>query len=412
MSSKTSTNRKPVVRCESMNIDQFSISEVDTKNDRSKQQYIYYPRYDYRGSINKTSLVFQTGVIQMVQGGLPRKGDKDKGDTYYTEDSARDFIKVPLDPAQPACVSLRKMLESMDQYVIDHKEEILLQILESVLSTPKNPITMKKLKELKEKKPKEFEKILDTFEYQYLIRKPQDVSGVLVGGDSDNEDDGDNKQSSNGSNFVKMECAKMKLSVDWNTKEITTGVFVRKNDTDKPMKVPITTATELNEYVNYKCEARYMVMANKLYVLKNPMNGIRKFGITLKIMQIETKPGAKSGSLKDTFDDFAFDEGGDNDEVEVTPSTTLPTPKVVDAKKATQELENDNSDDDDDDDSESDGEPVVQQPVKQSSPPVQAAKKQEDSSDDDEDSPDDEEESEEDTPPPPPKKESSKKKNK
>jgi hypothetical protein len=406
MSSKSLSNRKPVVRCENMNIEQFSISEVDTKNDRSKQQYIYYPRYDYRGNINKASFVFQTDVIQMVQGGLPRKGDKEKGDTYYTEDSARDFIKVPLDPAQPSCVSLRKMLESMDQYVLDNKEEILWPILEQVYSTPKNQISLKKLKELKEKKPKEYkENILDKFEYQYLIRKSQDPNNVLVGGDSDNEDDDGNNKQQNANSMSKMDCAKMKLSIDWNTKEITTGVFVRSNDSNKPVKVPVKTATELSEYVNYKCEARFMVMANKLYVLKNPMDkGIRKFGITLKIMQIETKPGAKSGSLKDTFDDFAFDENDDETEVTLPPAS-----KPVDSKKVAKELEKDNSEDDSEDD-ESDSEDV--KPVVKPAQQVEA-KQQEDSSDDEEDSSDDEEEeSEEDTPPPPPKKDGLKKKHK
>lgn len=88
---------------------------------------------------------------------------------------------------------------------------------------------------------------------------------------------------------------KAKLSFDWKSKRLATKIFQK---TDEYLQIPedeIQTVENICKYVGYKSSVRLILTFSKIYVENQAKEhgGLKKYGFTLKIDQIETTPGEK-----------------------------------------------------------------------------------------------------------------------
>lgn len=282
-----------VIRCSDVNMANFSLSEIDTKNDRSKTQFICYPRYSTKGN-DSSNFSIQTDVIQMTDYGIPRLDDQ-----YCPTDEKRDFFKIPLDPNQPACMKLREVCIGLDEYAENNKESILKEFLKKAVGQ------------------KAREKLMEEFKYVPIVRTPQATDELLL------DDSSQKKDKSQKPEFIKV---KLNTEFGVDKQKIKTLVFAWTGESDIDLKKAkgnivekkVTNATELLEYFNYKCHAVFIIMANKLYISKAKKDGFRTFGFTLKCMQLITKPNTSTSSGA-TFQQFAFLGGAGDEEDEESP---------------------------------------------------------------------------------------------
>jgi len=278
----------PPVYCPNFSVDNFSYTEMEIDNERNKAQMIAYPRYNHPGK-GENSFIFQTDWIQLTQYGLPRKG-VNPGD-FYMDDKERTFLKIPLDPNQESCVQLENMLQEID----DHNEANKAEIFKSFAASKKTTGA----------------KAAKLFTYQSIVRSPQvdDDFGNLGG-------DGEKKE--------KFKYCKMQFTTSYPDRNITSGVFIRKEGADVPKnervtEVNVSTASDLEaEGLGWGAKVRMIVMVNKLWAAKskNAQTKTRGFGVTMKILQLEVVPREKSGSIREQFSRYAFIDEEDEEEVE------------------------------------------------------------------------------------------------
>ena len=305
---------------DSFDIKNFKVDELQTNNERSKSQMIAYLRY------GDGNVVFQTPEFELSQYGIPPLGE------YAKTDEQRTTLKLPLDQ-QEGCMSLEQMFMQIDKQLTKEEKKIF--------------------KEIQTQKPKW------KFIYKPIVRTPQEQDEIL---------DPKAKQTDK-PKIEKCNFWKAKLDINYDTKEIQTVVFVRnKNDpTEKSKRVHVKTVTDLTEYVSWGSKVRMIVMANKLWADKTAKNQAdpnqRIYGISFKILSIETTPSEKTGSYKDALKNYAFIDVGDEEKHD------------EDDKEADKVKEdNDEKEEDDDDEEEEDEEEEEEESDEDPEPPKSSKK--------------------------------------
>lgn len=388
---KGSSKRSPPkpVSLGEFKIKNHSVQDFDFENELSKYQYIAYPRYQRTKDGNPDQMILMTDMIKFTQHGLPKKPDEDEEDNS-------DYMRIPFDTNQPECMALQQVMESVDKYALENKEELLTSVWDNVYKKNYEKIYKKKHKkdpgssELKKK----FKSWLDSVEYQPVVRHPR-VS------DDDDEDD------------VRYGNMKVKFDRDYNKdgRPFSTLFFVKKDDADKstPLakqyeKVNPRNMTELRKYFGYQSESKLILMVNKFYLSKGAGLGTKDpnakhtYGYTVKVSQMAMEPRASMGSenlASRVKNQFSFGDGGDDgddgdgsaeDELVVEVASD-DEEEVVETKKAKVA-----SDDDDEDLGDEDEEVVETKKTKSS----KKAKVEEASDDEDEDLGDEDEDEEDD----------------
>ena len=318
------------------NIEHFSLTELQS-NERSKAQLIAYPRYKEGMS------VFQTPEFVLSQYGIVPIGD------YAKTDAERTTLKIPLDPEQKECMDLQNnVFEPIDT----HMEE---------------PETTKELF-----KAPNLEKVRKTFKYKSIVREPQESDAIE-----------DPKEKSDKPKRPKCKFWKARLDTDFDTGRIITSVFVKdpSNPTAKPTLQKVDTVTDLEKYMPWGSTVRFIVMMNKLWAEKNPKGDVktRQYGLSFKILSIETTPREGGGSLRDVVQQYAF---RDNDDDETETVETKPADDQTeegDDDNGQEGKDDENGDDNDggdddgsDDNGDEDETPAPEPPKKQA--PKQPAK--------------------------------------
>lgn len=274
----------PPVLCDTFDVKNYGYTEMDmdpkNEDNKKRSQFMCYPRYETKKH-GENNFVFQTGWIKITQYGLPGIHEK-----YYPTDESRNFVKVPMDPEQPNCVSLRNMLSKVDEFTEQNKKKIL-------------------------------GKYAKLYTYQPIVRKPTDPNDDFDQIEDSESDEGKEDKPTN-EQKVKFEYCKMKLDVNWQTKDIQTVVYVREGGkTSEHKHVPVSTASDLDQYLTWGSEVRMIVMMNKLWAAKaKDKSGTRSFGVGMKVMQMEVVPRATSGSVREAFSRYAFIDNGDSSEEE------------------------------------------------------------------------------------------------
>ena len=342
MPSNQSEGKRSIISCKKFDPSKVTITELDTENERSASQSIAYVHYQYKPNTRSENLIFQTGDIKLTDYGIPDIGD------YAKEDKERQYVKVPIDLSQPACVELQSMLEKLDDYVRSKQNDI-------------------------------FGKSAKLYKYVPLVREATKLEGIEL------EEKKNAYFKKTGKQYVEKShpaYCKVKFDVDYNTKQLETAVYDSTSENEPPKEIDVTTITELTHHVRWQSKIKMIVMVNKFWAQKTSQKKgePREFGLGLKCLVLHVKERAQSsaGSVKDQVRSGQIDfveESDDDDEEEVEESTQ--PQKVVQRTVAN---------DDDDDDEDDDDDVVVTQPVQQSN-----------NEDEDEDDSDD-------SPPPPPSK--------
>ena len=250
MSSQSETKKSSIVKCSNFNIDKFVLTEFMHNNTRSAGQSVAFPRYD------DAFFLCITNPIQMTYYGITPLGP------YVQNDKDRSYIKVGYDDQQESCIELFDMLKSIDEK---------FSKLET-LPTLENG---------------------EVWEYVSLVRDPIDQrSGPASLAKYDNL--------KNDSNKILPKYCKFKLETDFEHGNLSTKIFVK----GQPKKVE--TVTELTEDLKWLCTAKYAINFNKLWVASKSVNGVRKYGLTVKAMQIDITDQVKKRKLNDEFENYVF----------------------------------------------------------------------------------------------------------
>jgi len=287
MSKNTSTQQSkkpacpPTIKCEDFKIVNYSYTELDTSEDKKKKQtqFLAWPRYKHKSGDNK--LIIETGEIKITQYGFPTLGD------YYKTNDLRNFVKLGFDPEQPACNELKALMSQIDEHAIANKDNIL----------------------------KKYAKL---YKYQSIVRPPGEADELsLITDDDDNTKKKDKKP--------KFDFCKLKLDIDYETKNISTGIFVKKTPKSKAELKDVRDASDLDKYLTFGSTVRFILTANKLWAAKNKNeNGDRKYGVSFKILQMEIQPREQYASTKELFSKYnLFTQGSEEegeDENENSPS--------------------------------------------------------------------------------------------
>ena len=81
------------------------------ENTRSKGQKIAYPRYDHQSNGSDSPLFIQFPWVNLNSYGIPRIGE------YYSDDSQRAFVKIPLDQSIPEIKQFSELLQAIDEKI-------------------------------------------------------------------------------------------------------------------------------------------------------------------------------------------------------------------------------------------------------------------------------------------------------
>jgi hypothetical protein len=303
---KTSSSEKKTktkVKLDEFDVTKVKFEEIDMKM-KGQKQGIGYVRYVYPHG--KNNFVLQVDAINMTQYGIPKK--------EWVEGKRTNFT-IPFDPEQEGCNSLENMLTQVDEYTEENKKEIL-------------------------------GKFAKLYTYQPIVRESANLDDLIT-----DDDDEDKKKTTE--DKVRFKYCKMKLDTTYPDCEIKTGVYVRDPETDKATYTPVANATQLSDYVNWGSEVRMIVMVNKLWAAKNKdKSGTRSYGTTMKILQLDVKPRQSSGSIRNQFSRYAFDDSDNSDEEDDEANDSTEDASVEDDLDAGVEEEVEEVEEDDDDEAE------------------------------------------------------------
>ena len=183
-----------------------------------------------------------TNPIQMTYYGITPLGP------YVQNDKDRSYIKIGYDEKQESCIELFNMLKSIDE---KFSKLDTLPALENG----------------------------EVWEYVSLVRDPKN----------------ENEQ-----NKVLPKYCKFKLDTDFEQGNLSTKIYVK----GQPKNVQ--TVTDLTDHLKWLCSAKYAINFNKLWVASKAVNGIRKYGLTIKAMQIDVTEPVKKRRMSEEFGDYAF----------------------------------------------------------------------------------------------------------
>lgn len=244
-------SQPPIYRFKEVNFDNMLLTDLQKEKVMMPCAYINYN--DTKRNL-KTRLLVQTDKIKLTYHGIPpldeemrkRNPQMSTMQEYIPDDSKREFIKIPLDPEQPACMNLRKHLEKADKWAGSN-----------------------------ETKRKIFGKESDHYQYQPCIKCP--------------ESDDDKK---------KMEYVKMKFNIEINENKERTNITILKRIEDgKKVKVKADTITEIANEIRYRSEIKLLFNYSRIWAQKTRVGGAPKkmYGLAFKIILIEYTPSVTTG---------------------------------------------------------------------------------------------------------------------
>lgn len=316
-SSINSTNSSTAIiyRYKDVNFENATVSELNKEG----SQPLAYINYENQTLNAKTKILVQSGKIKITSHGIPSLDKEGSKNNYYPDDSKREFIKVPLDPEQPACRELKAHLEAADKWA--GSEEM---------------------------KKKLFGKRSSKYQYQSCIKTPQKSDDA--DNDDDDDDDDDNKKKKgkkvkndkeNKKEYPIIDYVKMKFNVIAQEKGRINKTKLKKIEGMNKTVVHADTITQVANEINFLSEIKFIFYYNKIWANKTPAQGATMitYGIGFKIMAIEYTPNASKG-LNSADIDFLPEEE-DDEEVNANEGKT----KNNKSQKKLDDDDDDNTDD-------------------------------------------------------------------
>jgi hypothetical protein len=296
----TYSNKDMTTNYTDVNVSQLNFTDLED-NQRSKGQKIAYIRYTDKSN-NEIPLFIQFPWVYLGSGGIPRIGE------YYTDDSQRGFVKVPLDQSIPEIKKFSELLQQIDE------------------NTGSDAF-----------KEKMFGAKASKYQLQPIFRLPQ-------------EDDGpkDPNKKDYGPRHPYM---KLKIDTTYPDNKVKSIVFKSVLDANgKRIRTKvndIVTIDDIAAQICFMCKFRAIGRPVKLWAQaankKDPT-----YGLTFKMSKVEVEPPVKSNSNVKQY--LESDEFLDSDDETETIKTTIPTNiKPVAKQTAVAEVDSESDDSDDSD---------------------------------------------------------------
>ncbi|XWV26520.1 hypothetical protein QJ857_gp0547 [Tupanvirus soda lake] len=314
-SASASSSAAPVYRYKDVDFSNAEVSELN----REGRQPLAYINYNDPVRNAQTKILVQTGKFKLTSHGIPQLDKEGTEDGYYPDDSKREFIKIPLDPDQPACVELRKHIQAADEWA--GSEEL---------------------------KKKLFGKRAKEYQYQPSIKTPKKQTN-----DDDDDDDepkkgkGKGKDSKPKKEYPIIDYVKMKFNVVSQGKGRVNMTKLKKVDGKTKTVIKADTITEIANEVKFLSDIRLVFYYNKIWANKTAAQGAQfiAYGLGFKVMAIEYTPSPNKG-LNSAEIDFLSEE---EDEDEEHQTTKKPSPK---GGKQAQKLDDSDAEDNEEENEE------------------------------------------------------------
>lgn len=258
------------------------------ENSRSKNQLIGYVRH------KNGQLLLKTDFIKLTSGGVPRQDD------YHPSDDKRRYMRVPEnEDSQELFNTLRKIDESLG-----------------------SEATKKRFFGSKAKK----------YNYVPIVREP------LVDEEEDSVD-----------SPKKPTYIKLTFATSYPDGNITTNVFWNKEDGNPPEKQDVNTPDEAMKAVPYLSTNRFIISPVKTWAQQPKMKD-PQYGVTFKIIQVESKHQSSGGGLNQFLNSNAFigdEETSPVEQVFQKQSVSAPVDNQVSASESeTEESESESESED------------------------------------------------------------------
>jgi hypothetical protein len=219
-------------------------------------------------------IILQTGTFQITDRGIPSLAKSDQKDAIGPKtDEERMYLSFGLDSDQKTTQEIREKFDELD----------------NIFGS-------------KEMKKKLFGAEAEKYEYQALIREP-------------NEREWKDKE---GNTRIKQDYVKAKFSVDFQTKALNVVLFEKMEDRSKMTPFIPSTVTEIADRVRFHSNIRLLLSLSKLWATKSGFMGKKRlYGLGLKIYQIEHDVPKMGKAVLGTKIGFIDNEDDDEPEEKV-----------------------------------------------------------------------------------------------
>jgi hypothetical protein len=271
------------------------------ENQRSKNQLIGWVRYGKGGQ-----LLIKSDFCHLSSGGVPRESE------YHPTDDKRRHMRVPENDTSKG--------------LFDKLREI-----DEILGSDQT-------------RERFFGKKANKYTYVPIVRDP------IVDEDDENAE-------------VKPSYIKLVFCTSYPDGNITTNIFWNKEDGNPPEKQDVLTPDDAMKAVPYLSTNRYVISPVKIWAQQPKMKD-PTYGITFKIVQIETKHGESGCGLNQYLGSNTFIV--DSDEVPTTKETNSNDKETNQETVFTNQEEKDSESESESSDDSSDSEDEEPEPVKKS----------------------------------------------
>jgi hypothetical protein len=273
-------------------VSQLNFTDLE-ENTRSKGQKISYPRYTSSDTGSEIPLFIQFPWINLTSYGVPKLGE------YYTDDTQRSFVKIPLDQSISEVKQLTDLLREMD---------------DKLGST--------------EFKEKMFGTKSSKYEYQPILRFPQ-------------EEDEDTKKDTKKDYGPRLPYMKLKIDTTFPDNQVKSIVFTSVMEGGKRVRNKVDGIKNIDDFASHICwmsRVRPIARPVKLWA-QAPNKKDPTYGLTFKIAKTEVEPPSnKSNSnVKHFLESDAFlDSDEESDTVQTVAPLKQTTTKQTTTKQVTQ----------------------------------------------------------------------------
>jgi hypothetical protein len=253
-----------------VDVSRLSFTDIE-ENTRSKGQKIAYPRYNNPQLGEGAPLYIQFPWTHMNQYGIPRLGE------YYSDDSQRSFVKIPLDQSVPEIKAFSNLLKSIDDKLGSN-----------------------------DFKKKMFGSKGDKYVYQPIFRLPL-------------EDEEPSKSKDKKDYGPKLPYMKLKMDTTYPDNQVKTLVYNSVMENGKRVRTKLNNINTIDDMVNnmpFLSRIRPIGRPVKLWA-QAPNKKDPTYGLTFKMVKVEVEPPAnKNSSYKQYLDADAFLDSENENEIE------------------------------------------------------------------------------------------------
>ncbi|AYV85489.1 MAG: hypothetical protein Satyrvirus19_11 [Satyrvirus sp.] len=362
---KFEEKKNPIYRFKQIDFDKIVIDP----SKKDSLQFVYFMNYNDQKVNAKTRIYLQTDdYMKITTHGIPRLSDEKSVTNYYSDDSKREFIKIPLDDEQEGCVKFRKYLMELDKWASSEKTKM-------ILFGKKNA---------------------DKYQYVSCIKTPHPI-----------EDDNNNKKGKNKDKkefpIVDYVKAKFSMKTTDDKKRVNMSKLYRMQG-NKKVEITAITVTDIAKEITFLSDVKYILYHYKIWANKtSAAPGVpRQYGIGFKVIAFQYIPHI-SNSLNTDVDFMSSDDDEtpktknvskpvqklDDDDDEVNKKDKLMKDKQSQSKdkpsKEMKEMKKNESDDEDDEDEVPETKPSKKESVDKK--PNKKSSKSDDEDEDDDDVP-------------------------